>query len=370
MGKLFGTDGIRGLAGGETLTADIALRIGQAAAAVLGRSVKRPLFLIGNDTRGSGDMLESAIAAGLCSAGADVVLLGVAPTASTEDIEEAYQRKKKEFAEDAYRQQALESAYNEAIMATFAPIRAYSSPLPPLTTGKRGHRVIQAEPVQPEPVLPEPVVPPVTVHEPAQPEPVQPMPVEPQPWQETEVEDLVEDAPVSFTDTELLNMNVTELRESYTPQTQDENNETSFLSFGIENRLLRYYVRTYVAMVVFDMIMRLLVGPRWLVVTEIVSAEHMTPTPVLLSIAFAFVSIAYGFVCSLPAPFTVRFFILGQPPDKSAIVSALFFLSVVFAFLLRWLTWSFLPFNITGSVISFMVAAMVLSIGTLRYAGD
>lgn len=80
MGKLFGTDGIRGIAN-EKLDAMLAFRVGQAAAALLaeGRETK-PLFTIGKDTRISSDMLEAALTAGLCSAGADVIPLGVLPT--------------------------------------------------------------------------------------------------------------------------------------------------------------------------------------------------------------------------------------------------------------------------------------------------
>lgn len=80
MGKYFGTDGIRGVAN-KTLDVSIAFKVGQAAAMVLAKnSKKRPLFTIGKDTRISGDMLEAAITAGLCAAGADVMHLGVVPT--------------------------------------------------------------------------------------------------------------------------------------------------------------------------------------------------------------------------------------------------------------------------------------------------
>ncbi len=79
MGKYFGTDGVRGAAN-VTLDAPLAFRVGQAAATVFGGSGKRPLVVIGKDTRLSGDMLEAALVAGLTSAGADVVLLGVMPT--------------------------------------------------------------------------------------------------------------------------------------------------------------------------------------------------------------------------------------------------------------------------------------------------
>ena len=79
MGRLFGTDGVRGIAG-ETLTCELAIQIGSAAAEVLSGLRRRPLFVIGKDTRMSSDMLECAIAAGLCSVGADVIFAGVVPT--------------------------------------------------------------------------------------------------------------------------------------------------------------------------------------------------------------------------------------------------------------------------------------------------
>ena len=81
MGRIFGTDGARGVANSE-LTCELAMQIGRAAAMVLLENShgKRPKVLIGKDTRASSDMLESAISAGLCSVGADVLLLGVVPT--------------------------------------------------------------------------------------------------------------------------------------------------------------------------------------------------------------------------------------------------------------------------------------------------
>lgn len=80
MGRLFGTDGARGVANKE-LTCELAMQIGRAAAMVLAaKHITRPRVMIGKDTRMSSDMLESAIAAGLCSVGADVLLLGVVPT--------------------------------------------------------------------------------------------------------------------------------------------------------------------------------------------------------------------------------------------------------------------------------------------------
>jgi len=81
MGRLFGTDGIRSIANQWPLTADFALRMGQAAAQMLRRDGKARLtVVIGRDTRLSGYMLENALAAGLTSQGVDVALAGVIPT--------------------------------------------------------------------------------------------------------------------------------------------------------------------------------------------------------------------------------------------------------------------------------------------------
>ncbi len=80
MARLFGTDGIRGVANVD-LTAEMALKVGKAAGVVLLEEGKaRPKVLIGTDTRISSDMLEAAIVAGLHSVGADTVSLGVVPT--------------------------------------------------------------------------------------------------------------------------------------------------------------------------------------------------------------------------------------------------------------------------------------------------
>ena len=83
MGRLFGTDGVRGLANRD-LTAEIALDLSVAAAHVLGDvgafAGHRPVAVVGRDTRASGEFLEAAVVAGLASAGVDVILLGVIPT--------------------------------------------------------------------------------------------------------------------------------------------------------------------------------------------------------------------------------------------------------------------------------------------------
>ena len=80
MGRIFGTDGVRGIANTE-LTCERAMAIGRAAAAVLTEGCNhRPVFVIGADTRLSSDMLMCSVMAGLCSVGADVIRLGTVPT--------------------------------------------------------------------------------------------------------------------------------------------------------------------------------------------------------------------------------------------------------------------------------------------------
>ena len=80
--RLFGTDGVRGLANGELLTPELAVRLSASAARVLAERDRshRPVALVGRDPRASGEMLEAAVVAGLASAGADAVRIGVLPT--------------------------------------------------------------------------------------------------------------------------------------------------------------------------------------------------------------------------------------------------------------------------------------------------
>jgi len=82
LGKLFGTDGVRGLANAD-LTPELALALGRAAVGVLrveGVAGERPLVIVGRDPRASGALLESALVAGILSAGGDALLAGVVPT--------------------------------------------------------------------------------------------------------------------------------------------------------------------------------------------------------------------------------------------------------------------------------------------------
>ncbi len=80
MRKLFGTDGVRGVANQDPMTSEMALRIGRAAAHVFRDSSRRHRIVIGKDTRLSGYMIESALTSGICSMGVDVLLVGPVPT--------------------------------------------------------------------------------------------------------------------------------------------------------------------------------------------------------------------------------------------------------------------------------------------------
>ncbi len=79
MTRLFGTDGVRGIAN-DDLTPELAFRLGRAGCEILRNGTARPVILVGKDTRLSGGMLEGALVAGICSAGGDAVLLGTITT--------------------------------------------------------------------------------------------------------------------------------------------------------------------------------------------------------------------------------------------------------------------------------------------------
>jgi len=101
--RLFGTDGVRGVAG-QDLTARLALDLSAAAAAVLGRGAGRPVAVVGRDPRVSGEFLEAAVVAGLAGAGVDVLRLGVIPTPGV-----------------AYLTGALDAAFGVVISASHNP---------------------------------------------------------------------------------------------------------------------------------------------------------------------------------------------------------------------------------------------------------
>lgn len=90
MGRLFGTDGVRGVAN-EELTPLLAMQLGQAGAYVLSKENKhKPTIMVGCDTRISGDMLANALMAGACSVGANAVYVGVVPTPAVAYLTKKY----------------------------------------------------------------------------------------------------------------------------------------------------------------------------------------------------------------------------------------------------------------------------------------
>ena len=90
MGRLFGTDGVRGIAN-EELTPVLAMQLGQAGACVLTREKEhRPTLMVGCDTRISGDMLANALMAGACSVGANCIFVGIIPTPAIAYLTQKY----------------------------------------------------------------------------------------------------------------------------------------------------------------------------------------------------------------------------------------------------------------------------------------
>ncbi len=80
MKKLFGTDGVRGVANVYPMTTEMAMQIGRAAAHIFRNGKSRHRIVIGKDTRLSGYMIENALVAGICSMGVDVLQVGPLPT--------------------------------------------------------------------------------------------------------------------------------------------------------------------------------------------------------------------------------------------------------------------------------------------------
>ena len=284
------------------------------------------------------------------------ILLGISPTASTEEIESAYQNKKRELAPDRLKE--LDKAYNDAIMATFAPIKAFavSTPLP----------ILEPSAKRPENVS----------------------------GKEAEIiGDLVTEAPVSFSDEQLLNMDIGELRESYaSPQ------RSVLFTWGIEDRLLRSYVMAYVGFVILDLFVNLALGgyasfsiPNALAARQLNRAANVlshvgaykdiaqelrdasqqmnpnsTPPSVLVSILRSFVITAFYFFCALPMPIITRFFIVGASVKSLAARWSLYSFSVAIAVVLFHLTgWLFGNWSL--SVVPLAFVTLVLSATTLKY---
>jgi hypothetical protein len=297
----------------------------------------------------------------------------------------------------------LDAAYNNAIMATFAPIQAFSGPMPKLSNPQDGverpwlvgtpgpqtpERVSRTQPPQAQPPQTQPTQ--AQRRETARTAPSYSRRASPAPsFSDSELEGLVEDVPASFSDADLLKMNVEELRKSYAPQEE----ETGFFTLGIEDRLLRYYVKAYLVFALFELAMRLSLGGDWVGAMEsfnhysiilptfyvdrmehpsLAAAISMSPPSTLMWIVSSFVSIAYLFCCSLPMPIVTRFFILGQPPENGAAHWTFAFLSIVAAVALYSLTgflFRFLPLSCAGSGMNLAFIAPSLCLGTMRYEG-
>ncbi|MDR1978576.1 MAG: J domain-containing protein [Synergistaceae bacterium] len=345
-------------------------------------------------------------------------LLGVLPTATADEIEEAYQNKRRELSPERFEQGTLEwlrafatlkeldKAHDNAIMATFAPIRAFSDPLPPLPRPPAPQNKTEPRQAQPQ-IQPQPQIQQARFESKIQAQ-VRPQPASPvshdssreatsarsyRPSSESSLEGselrgLVEEVPVSFSDAQLLQMDIQDLRESYAPKKE----ESAFLTLGIEDKLLRYYVKAYLGFALLDLFMRLALGMAWVGMSEtfnhyaaflkatmpsdssFVQALKSAPSPSLfVSIAASLISMAYLFFCSLPMPIVARFFILGQPPEKGVTRWALAFTSIVVALGLYSLTgflFRFLPAAWAGSGTSLIFIAPPLCLVTMRYEGS
>jgi hypothetical protein len=418
-------------------------------------------------------------------------LLGVLPTATADEIGEAYENKKRELSPNRFQQgtpewqlasaalKELDNAYDQAIMATFAPIQAFAAPLSPLPRPRAPGKSTEplgtqpsTQPMQPfQPSIKPPIKPsvqspvqssfqpslqssfefsmgspiessigspigssiensmkssiessiessmgssigssmdlsmqagarvaaPVSVATPygsvyPQEETVQssyqppyrqpsyrssyrPSPQAPSSV-ESEFRGLVEEVPVSFSDAQLLEMNIQDLRENAPKK------ESSFFTLGIEDKLLRFYVKTYLAFSFFDLLMRLLLGMEWVGMSSVFShysvplgeALKATPSPpFFMSVLASFISMLYLFCCSLPMPIVTRFFIMGQPPENGVTRWILVLLSVGTALALYSLTgflFHFLPADWAGSGTSLIFIAPTLCLVTVRYEGD
>lgn len=89
MVRMFGTDGVRGIANTE-LTAELSFKLGRSGAHILANGVHKPKIVVGMDTRISGSMLEGALVAGICSAGAEAICVGIVPTPAVAHLVRAY----------------------------------------------------------------------------------------------------------------------------------------------------------------------------------------------------------------------------------------------------------------------------------------
>lgn len=331
------------------------------------------------------------------------VLLGIHPMAGTDEIEEAYRNKMRAFDPKQFEegsaewkdavamQETLKQAYDDAIMATFAPIRAFSSSTPAATpvASRPPETVRQAEPSRsptPQSYTPEPRrTPPPSGYDMQNVAPVRSTWTPPS-RKDSNLEGLVEEVPVSFSDEDLLKMDITQLRETYAPPQK----ERSWLpTLGIQDPLLRSWVWMYLSFTLLDFLMRLAMGNSWGGVNRILeqtagvlkealpagaSVTLPPPPSALWSLATSVVSMLYLFVCSLIMPVVVRFFILGEPViDKRMMRWMLDLASIAAAWLIMipaGLLFKILPAEWAGSSLNLLFVTPLLCEVTLRYQGE
>jgi len=200
------------------------------------------------------------------------VLLGIPPSASTEEIEKAYADKKREIEPDRLKE--LDAAYNEAIMATFAPVKG--SAVSSLSIDKRQEQENTAG----------------------------------------KAGGKADEIPAALPDNRLLYMDAGQLEEDYDPF----KNEPLFLTWGIRNTLLRRYVMIYAAFVILGLLIFALGGPPY--PNEVIGAAAnldagapmVAPmVPTVLAVLMVFVATGYYFLCALPVPIIIRFMLMGEP---------------------------------------------------------
>ncbi|MDR2528144.1 MAG: hypothetical protein LBD04_03870 [Synergistaceae bacterium] len=324
------------------------------------------------------------------------VLLGVHPAASADEIEEAYQNRKREIAPERFTPDSeehrrallamreLDRAYDEALMTTFTPIRAglpkATQSRPPASGGALQPPITPASspaaapqpPIQPSPPPYESFVSVRSSYAPPS-----------NPAAAKELKGLVGETFVSFSDAQLLNMDIGTLRESQ--MTSGEG--AGVLAFGIEDPLLRFYVRAYLGFAFFDLLMTLLLGVAWRgmssrYVSFIMETMPNLPLPQALAesqpslpivVATPFISMLYLFFCSLPMPIATRFFIMGQPAGNEAARWLLVFISVAAAHAIYAMTgflFRLLPPAWAGSSASLFFVAPTLCLVTVRYQGE
>ncbi|MDR3265601.1 MAG: J domain-containing protein [Synergistaceae bacterium] len=273
-------------------------------------------------------------------------LLGIHPASGSDEIEEAYRRKKHEYAPSRFTegssewknavamQKKLEQAYDEAIMASFAPIRATSppsrpapapSPQIPRQEAPRQEALRQEIPQQEIPKMQVPRKPNAAPRDVS----TEGAPLRSS-WTPTsrgpELDGLVEEVPVALSDEDLLKMDISQLRETYVTPPKEP---SPLFTLGIEDPLLRTIAWMFLSFTLLDFLMRVMMGGTWANMSgffrlasgmgdfmnggAVVTGAPPPAPSVLWSLITSIVSMGYIFACSLVMPIAVRFFLLGEP---------------------------------------------------------